>query len=69
MWSPPGSGFEASMFSPAGRIQGLWRLGRSARAMRGRPRRPAPVGLTIGLIAIGLLVVVPVVVVAVLAAF
>ena len=25
MWSPPGSGFEASPLSPAGRSQALWR--------------------------------------------
>jgi hypothetical protein len=26
MWSPPGSGFEASPLSPAGEMQGFWRL-------------------------------------------
>jgi hypothetical protein len=26
MWSPPGSGFEASSLSPAGEMQGFWRL-------------------------------------------
>lgn len=37
MWSPPGSGFEASPFSPAGRAQTFHRFTRSA-SRRGQPK-------------------------------
>lgn len=36
MWSPPGSGFEASPYSPAGRAQQMWAL---VGGLRSRNRR------------------------------
>jgi len=33
MWSPPGSGFEASAYSPAGTVQRGWWLARRMRGM------------------------------------
>jgi hypothetical protein len=62
MWSPPGSGFEASPYSPAGRIQGMWQLNRYARFHKNDPRRPMPRGLAIGLIVISAVLLVPVLV-------
>jgi hypothetical protein len=50
MWSPPGSGFEASPLSPAGYVQNWWRLtGRGSdlneeEALRRRKTRPGRVG-------------------------
>lgn len=51
MWSPPGSGFVASSFSPAGYVQGIWRMtgrgsdAREAEAGRRQRRIPGRVGL------------------------
>jgi hypothetical protein len=42
MWPSPGSGFEASPFSPAGVAQGLWRLGRGVRSIEGAREEGEP---------------------------
>ncbi|MCU1483284.1 MAG: hypothetical protein JWN67_30 [Actinomycetia bacterium] len=47
MWSAPGSGFEASPFSPAGRIQGMWRMTRGVNERR-RQGRPLPRSFVVG---------------------
>lgn len=39
MWSPPGSGFEASSYSPAGRAQQTWAFVRGLRSGHRRQTR------------------------------
>jgi hypothetical protein len=47
MWSPPGSGFEASPLSPAGEMQNFWRLtggGSDLHEADARRQRRRPLG-------------------------
>lgn len=56
MWSPPGSGFEASNWSPAGRAQAQWRAVRGWNSMSPY-RRAAAVRAFLKLVLAGLGVV------------
>jgi hypothetical protein len=59
MWPPPGSGFEASPYSPAGRAQQMWRLVRGLSSGGRRQRRAVRlVTLLVVVVVLGPLVVV-----------
>jgi hypothetical protein len=52
MWSPPGSGFEASSFSPAGRAQQRWALVGGVRSHSRRQTRAVRLMLLVVLVAV-----------------